>query len=98
MKVRAILYIALPLILGLIIAYASMYFSHPLDPGDWYRYGFPVGWKNIEATGGGYDTPTFTFYNPAGFLLDVLFWYGVTLFLIAVITYSVAHTKSNVPL
>ena len=87
MKNKSILYIAVPLILGLIITYAGMYFLHPLDSNDWYRYGFPVGWKNVEATGEGYGTPTFAFYNPAGFALDVLFWYGIILIIIVIVTY-----------
>jgi hypothetical protein len=77
------------LILGLVLANESIYFLHPLDPSDWYRYGFPVGWKNIEATGFGYHSTIFTFYNPAGFVLDVLFWFGATLFLITVVKYGV---------
>ena len=93
MKIKAILYIVLPLILGLVITYAGMYFLHPLDPSDWYRYGFPVGWKNVEATGAGYGTPMFTFYNPTGFLLDVLFWYGIALVLVVIVTYR-AHSTS----
>jgi hypothetical protein len=91
MKAKAILYLAIPLFLGAIIAYMSVYSLHPLDPNDWYRYGFPIGWKNTEATGEGYDTPIFTFYNPTGFVLDVLFWYSIILF----ITGAVMHTASR---
>jgi hypothetical protein len=88
MEIKAILYIAMPLILGVIMTYIGVHSLHPLDPNDWHRYGFPIGWKNIEATGAGYDTPIFTFYNPAGFVLDVLFWYGIALVIIIVVTYS----------
>jgi hypothetical protein len=33
-------------------------------------------------------TPTFTFYSPARFVLDVLFWYGIALAIIFVIIYT----------
>ncbi len=95
MKIKAILYIVVPLILGLIITYAGMYFLHPLDSNDWYRYGFPVGWKNIEATGEGYSTPAFTFYNSAGFVLDVLFWYGIVLIIVVVANHGARDESST---
>ena len=85
MKNILVFYVVMPLILGLIITYVSVYLLHSLDSKDWHRYGFPVGWKNMEATGEGYGTPTFTFYNPAGFVLDVLFWYGIALVIIVVV-------------
>jgi len=94
-RIKAILYTVVPLILGLIIAYAGVYSLHPLDPNDWYRYGFPIGWKNIEATGEGYDTPTFTFYSPAGFVLNVLFWYTIALVIIVIITHSARHREKH---
>jgi hypothetical protein len=97
MKTKVILYIMMPLILGLFITYTSVYFLHPVDPADWYRYGFPLGWKNIEATGEGYGTPTFTFYDPTGFVLDALFWYSIVLVLTVVITHSLrlAHCTES---
>ena len=92
---KVILYVIVSLVLGLLAAYESVYFLHPLSSSDWYRYGFPLGWKNMEATGFGYDTPTFTFYNPTGFVLDVLFWFGVTLTLVAVATCSLRARNSH---
>ena len=87
MERKVVIYVVVPLILGLAITYSSIYYLHPLNPTDWYRYGFPFGWKNTEATGVGHDTPIFTFYNPAGFVLDVLVWYGISLVLLIVITH-----------
>jgi hypothetical protein len=91
MIIKAVLYVVVPLILGLVITYAGVYWLHPIDSNDWYRFGFPVGWKNVEATGEGYGTPIFTFYNPAGFALDALFWYGVVLVITVVFTHTSAR-------
>jgi hypothetical protein len=80
-KIRniAMFYVAVPLILGLIVTYISGYFLHPLDPNDWYFDGFPVGWKKLEGTGLPPHPQVFTFFNPLGFALDVLFWCSATL-------------------
>jgi hypothetical protein len=95
MKTKVVIYIVVPLILGLAITYTSIYYLHPLSPTDWYRYGFPFGWRNTEATGEGYGTPILTFYNPTGSVLDVLFWYGLSLLLLIVIArWSIRVPKS----
>ena len=94
MMIEVVFYVAVPLILGLAVTYASVYYLHPLSPSDWYRYGFPFGWKNTEATGVGHDSPIFTFYSPTEFALDVLFWYGISLLLLIAIAYSLRLTRS----
>jgi hypothetical protein len=85
-KIRniAVSYVAVPLILGLIMTYISGYFLHPLNPNDWYD-GFPVGWRKLEGTGIPPHPQVFTFFNPLGFALDVLFWYGATLVIVVII-------------
>jgi hypothetical protein len=86
-KIRniAMFYVAVPLILGLIMTYISGCLLHSLDPNDWYFDGFPVGWRKQEGTGIPPHPQVFTFFNPSGFALDVLFWCGATLVIVVVL-------------